>query len=148
MFSSLSLDPYRGCGESKQPCARTFDFTIDCHNDHYGIEKIKGVYNRVIAIQIFKQEGASFEPYQKFSACQFHGAFFANIRLSDCHHQGKNDIIAGVYDACSFPVGTLVLVNDCWSWPCPPEPCKPSKPDPSNHNSYTLSDNCISIHTW
>ena len=152
MFSALFLDYYQQWCACKQTCLPAcskpcslpvlhhFDFIIDCHSDRYGVEKIKGLYNRVIEIRIMKAKGDCFEPCQKFSACQFHGSFFANIKLADCHYDGASDIVADVYDACSFPVGRLVLVNNCGAKPCLFDPC-------SDHKSHALSDNCVHI-SW
>jgi hypothetical protein len=155
MFHPLFLDHYKNWCACKSSCPsapQNFDFIINCRNDRYGIEKVKGMYNRVIAIRVFKEYGAIFEPFQRFCASQFHGSFFANVRVGDRYHHGASDIIADVYDAASFPVGTVVLVNNCCIAPCSSEfsePCMSSdhfKPCPSDRPPYTLSDNCIHLH--
>src|SRR5262245_58203766 len=99
MFSALFVDYYRQWCAIKKPCTPCppapclplcppsvpphFDFVVDCSSDRYGVETIKGLYKRVISIRIWKCNGTCFEPCQKFSACQFHGSFFANIKLAD-----------------------------------------------------------------
>jgi hypothetical protein len=150
MFSALFLDHYKNWCANKTPCPHNVDFYIDCHDERYGIQKVKGLYNRVITIRIMKANGPCYEPFQQFSACQFHGAFFANIRVGDCYHNGASDIIADVYDADSFPVGTIILINNCCMPACPPDSCSDNLRHSDSHChqeiSYTLLENCIQLH--
>lgn len=172
MFSALFLDHCRSLCVHNKPCLppylptpQNFDFIIDCHSDRYGIETVKGLYNRVRAIRILKDNGTCFEPFQQFSACQFHGAFFANIKMCDRHHKGTYDIVADMYDAASFPMGTLVLVNNCCAISSPSDLCDdnilPQHPCASSDDfvwldysdlqqlpAYTWSDSCIQLNTW
>lgn len=159
MFPALFIDHHRHwCRRKKQShCVpQDFDCTINCHDGCYVIEKVKGCYDRVIAIRIVKSHDACFETIQQFSACQFCGAFFANIRRDNRHHGGTMDIVADVYDADSFPVGTLILINNCNTSRHSDhehtrvsfDPCAASHQPHHHHKPYTLSDNCIHLHTW
>ena len=87
------------------PSTKILIFYIDCNSDSYAIETVRGRYNRVTDIRVLKSNGSHFEPFQKFSACQFRGAFFANLRLDRCCCDGISDIVCRCLRCMLFSCG-------------------------------------------
>jgi hypothetical protein len=104
-----------------------FDWKMNCGHHQYAIKELKDQYKRVVAVKLFRLEGHHFEFVQEFCANQFHGAFFANIRVEDYHCNGTVDLVADVYNAHCYLCGTVILTNTH------KEPCGHKLPHPRHH---------------